>query len=407
MKQNGQFLLFNKEEFRQWLYNNKFNRIIKLIQNHHTWSPSYINFNGSNHFSLLQGMKDFHVNSARFSDIAQHLTTFPDGTIAICRSFEKDPAGIIGANSNALCIENIGDFDVGKDIMTQEHKTTIVFLNYILCERFNLAISTNSIVYHNWYDLNSGARLSDKQIGSRKTCPGTNYFGGNSIEACLKYFLPLVKELQQPVITTSAPSLEIPTFKNINALKKVIASSLNVRDFPSAGNIIGILNNGEVITANGVNNDESIFRINFTGKYGYISAQYTVATLPQWMIDGEKFLFDKGFTTQRHNPNELIRFDMFGYMMNNFLSKKANIDPIQYLKDNNFIKGKHTVDEIITWEVFAYMMINRTKETLIKIPIDFLLNKGFITSIKSPTDKLDMACLGSALKNYLSQNKSI
>jgi len=62
-------------------------------------------------------MKNYHLSKS-FSDIAQHFTTFPDGTILTGRSLEKTPAGISGFNSNAICIENLGNFDSGADVIT-------------------------------------------------------------------------------------------------------------------------------------------------------------------------------------------------------------------------------------------------------------------------------------------------
>lgn len=189
MQQQGQFILMNRQEFKDWLFKTKFNRYIVRIQNHHTWEPSYNDFN-NNHFSLLNGMKSYHVDTMGYGDIAQNLTTFPDGLIAVCRSFELKPAGIYGANTAAICIENIGNFD--SDTMTDEQKKTIVFINAVLCQRFNLKPSTDTIVYHHWYDLNTGVRTNGS--GSTKTCPGTMFFGGNTVEAANAYFIPLIKQ---------------------------------------------------------------------------------------------------------------------------------------------------------------------------------------------------------------------
>lgn len=192
MQQNGQFLLFNRDEFKDWLFSNNFARKINVLQTHHTWKPDYSNFTGNNHFAMLKGMKDYHVNSAKFSDIAQNLTLFPDGLIAICRTFEKDPAGISGCNKGAICMENIGNFDIGNDILTEEHKKSIVFVNAVMCMKFNLPVDTKTIVYHHWFNLSTGTRNDGG--GNNKTCPGTNFFGGNSVQTCKDNFLPLVDE---------------------------------------------------------------------------------------------------------------------------------------------------------------------------------------------------------------------
>ncbi|WP_257985801.1 LysM peptidoglycan-binding domain-containing protein [Bacillus sp. M6-12] len=53
----GQFVLMTREEFKDWLFNQRFNRKIGKIQQHHTYQPSYQEFNGSNHFALMKGME--------------------------------------------------------------------------------------------------------------------------------------------------------------------------------------------------------------------------------------------------------------------------------------------------------------------------------------------------------------
>ncbi len=188
-EQNG-FILFNQVEFKNWLSGQTINRRIIRIQNHHTWKPDYSNFKGNNHFSILSGMKNYHVNHNGWSDIAQNITTFPDGTVAVCRPLDKTPAGIKGANTGAICIEHLGNFDIGGDNMTKEHRATIINLNAILCQNFHLNPNTESIVYHHWYDLNTGARRNGE--GTTKTCPGTNFFGGNRVEDAEHNVIPLV-----------------------------------------------------------------------------------------------------------------------------------------------------------------------------------------------------------------------
>lgn len=191
MDKNGKFLLCTRDEFKDWILEQKIDRKIELIQNHHTYIPSYAHFKGSNHFELCKGMESSHI-SRGFDEIAQNITTFPDGKIMICRDLDKTPAGIKGANSNGICIEHVGNFDVGGDVMTEEHKKTIIFLNAIFCKKFNLTPNENSIVYHHWYDLETGKKLADDEKGTRKSCCGTNWFSGNTIAIAKKYFIPLV-----------------------------------------------------------------------------------------------------------------------------------------------------------------------------------------------------------------------
>jgi hypothetical protein len=190
MTTQGQFILMTPDEFRDWLSGITVKRQIALIQLHHTWLPDYNNFH-NNAFKLLEGMKNFHVQQRHFSDIAQNLTTFPDGTVAICRPLGIAPAGIKGANANGICIENLGNFDMNGDLMTPDHRRCILSVVKTLLDHFNLQASTDSVVYHHWFSLSTGKRTDG--TGDVKTCPGTNWFGGNTVSDCENNLIPLLK----------------------------------------------------------------------------------------------------------------------------------------------------------------------------------------------------------------------
>ena len=238
MQQIGKFILLNPHELGRYLNTVSVVRVIKLVQNHHTYIPNYSHFNGNNHFSLLQGMENAHLQRG-FSEIAQNLTTFPDGTTAICRDMNKIPAGIMGANQYGICIENLGNFDVGGDSMADSQKATIVSLNATLCKKFKLTPSTDSIVYHHWYDLNSGQRTNG--TGTTKSCPGTNFFGGNTVEAANDNFIPLITDQLKTIVqqsTSSAPSQH----------GTVNTPILNVRSGPGTNNsVLSQLTQGTVV----------------------------------------------------------------------------------------------------------------------------------------------------------------
>lgn len=202
---HGQHILMTKEEFKDWLFHNTFKRKITLIQQHHTWAPSYKHFNGSNHFTLLNGMENYHIKKMGWKNIAQNITTFPDGKIAISRPFDTAPEGSIGykANSVGIAIENVGNFDIGHDIMTKAQKETIVYITALLCIKFGLTPSIDSITYHHWWHLTTGERVLDR--GAKydvKTCPGTGFFGGNSTNSAKKYFYPLVSRQINEILAT-------------------------------------------------------------------------------------------------------------------------------------------------------------------------------------------------------------
>jgi hypothetical protein len=190
-EQEGKFILFDIAEFASWLNALRIDRKVLLVQNHHTFIPSYRDFDGGNHFTRLAGMEAAHLQRG-FSEIAQNLTTFPDGTVAVCRPFAIAPAGIKGANTNGICIENLGNFDAGHDVMTDPQRACILRVNALLCRKFNLTPNHSSIVFHHWYDLTTGQRTDG--AGNTKTCPGTGFFGGNSVDTADSKFIPLVAQ---------------------------------------------------------------------------------------------------------------------------------------------------------------------------------------------------------------------
>ena len=230
-KVDGKFILFNITEFGNWLNSSSFSRVIKLLQVHHTFQPDYGVFRRvKDHFALLKGMESSHVLERGFSEIAQNLTTFPDGLVAVCRPIDSIPAGIKGANQYGICVENLGSFDANQDVMTSEHRDCIVKVVAHLCCRFNLSPCSDSIQYHHWWDLNTGKRTNGS--GVTKSCPGTEFFGGNSVASAETNFIPLVS--QQMAAIADLPILQPPYAYTA----KVAADSLNVRALAAPSGIV-------------------------------------------------------------------------------------------------------------------------------------------------------------------------
>lgn len=236
MQKKGKFILMDIAEFENWLKQTTFHRSIGILQNHHTYIPGYTHFKGDNHFKMCEGMESSHLQRG-FAEIAQNITTFPDGKIMVCRSLDKIPAGVKGANQNGICMEHIGNFDAGGDTMSQVHKDAIVKINALLLSRFNLPCNTNSIVYHHWYDLNSGKRTNG--TGATKSCPGTAFFGGNTVANAQSNFLPLIEAAMKPA-AAKAPAILYSA--------EVTATTLRVRSLPSVdGVVVKSLNKGILI----------------------------------------------------------------------------------------------------------------------------------------------------------------
>lgn len=244
-RKQGKFTLFDEAGFKTWLAKQTVSRHITLLQNHHTFIPGYKHFKGDNHFALQAGMEASHRERG-FAEIAQHFTTFPDGTIITGRSLEKIPAGIKGANTGAICIEHLGNFDQGGDIMTPAQRNFIVNLNALLCRQFRLPVDTDHLVYHHWYDLNSGQRKNG--AGSTKSCPGTAFFGGNKVPDAEANLLPPVRvaldalQAIKPITQTVKEPLwrgRVSNTESLNVRDVAAASGKKIKSL-AAGVVVGV-----------------------------------------------------------------------------------------------------------------------------------------------------------------------
>ncbi|MBS4173876.1 peptidoglycan recognition family protein [Bacillus sp. FJAT-49736] len=207
--ENTSFKIMTRDEFKNWLFNQTFSRQVGKIQLHHTWKPSYEQFDGSNHLRMLKGMENYHKSRMKWSHISQHLTIFPDGRVALGRPFNLPPEGTFGLNNKAvmraieadsIAIENIGDFDKGHDQMTREQKETIVTVTALLCIKYGLTPTVDSITYHHWWDIKTGERVLDNGKGHAvKTCPGTGFFGGNSTTSAKNNLYPLISKKMKEI----------------------------------------------------------------------------------------------------------------------------------------------------------------------------------------------------------------
>jgi hypothetical protein len=226
METKFRFTKMNVAEFENWIANLRIGRTIIKIQQHHTYIPSYIHFTGSNHFERQLAMKNYHINQNGWQDIGQHFTIFPDGAILTGRSLEQSPACITNQNANSICIENFGNFDTNGDTMTSLQKDAIIAVTAALCKKFNLPVTSNAIVYHHWFRLDNGVRNNGS--GNNKSCPGTNFFGGNKVADFEQYFAPLVaaKLNRHPIKTATNTILKYVC---------VAADVLNIRTLPKSG----------------------------------------------------------------------------------------------------------------------------------------------------------------------------
>ena len=124
---------------------------------HHTWKPEKKDFNGSNHIRMQQSMKNYHMRTNGWSDIAQHITLFPDGIFVTGRPFDIQPASIKGWNhKKPLMVEMIGKFDKGHDKLEGKQLENLLKLIKYFIEKYG----QQSIIFH--------------RDNSSKSCPGSS-----------------------------------------------------------------------------------------------------------------------------------------------------------------------------------------------------------------------------------------
>ena len=207
MKTSNGFTLFEKtSEIGPWLKKQTVTRKVTRLQVHHMGSPSYSIWEKTDkkvfnnpYFGRTEsldsyGKKTWNSKSANGKYIAQHFNVFPDGKITTGRSLNSNPIGITGWNTNAICVEIYGNFDKGQDTMTVAQKDAVIALFGELCKRFSITPGADTIRYHAWF-TSGGTYLGDYKSGqSRKTCPGTNFFGGNTMTKFKANFLPSIKK---------------------------------------------------------------------------------------------------------------------------------------------------------------------------------------------------------------------
>lgn len=116
----GEIRQYTHEQFVSIL-NRPWRRQVDQIHVHHTWRPRHADWHGE---ATVRAMRDYHVGKKGWSDIAQHLTIGPDGSLWGGRHLDRPPASAAGRNGDAhrgpLMIEMVGNFDEGENPFASE-----------------------------------------------------------------------------------------------------------------------------------------------------------------------------------------------------------------------------------------------------------------------------------------------
>lgn len=147
------------EEFTDLLDRFHFTRKIDAVHMHHTWRPNHSQYKGER---SIEGMWRYHTQENGWSDIAQHISIAPDGTIWTGRDWNAQPVSARGYNGNRVSgpfmFEIIGDFDKGCDPFEGIQREVVVGVIARVQKKFGLGLE--SLRFHN-------------SMTDQKTCPGS------------------------------------------------------------------------------------------------------------------------------------------------------------------------------------------------------------------------------------------
>ena len=151
-----------RAEFAEVLRKFPFARRVDAVHMHHTWSPDHADYLRDGGLGTIEGMWRFHTQVRKWSDIAQHVSIAPDGTIWTGRNWNSSPASAVGYNGSSavgpFMFETIGNFDIGHDRLEGEQLESVLTVITLVQQRFSLAPET--LHFH-------------REMTDQKSCPGT------------------------------------------------------------------------------------------------------------------------------------------------------------------------------------------------------------------------------------------
>lgn len=150
------YKVYTREEFYKEVMNFEWERDIKEVHMHHTWSPDHKTWKGA---ESQYGMWKYHTQDQGWSDIAQHLSIAPDGVIWNGRNWNSTPNSSTGRSTGSFMFEMIGNFDIGHDILDGIQLGSALFVTLTIQKKFQLPLE--SLKFH-------------RHLGSPKTCPGSS-----------------------------------------------------------------------------------------------------------------------------------------------------------------------------------------------------------------------------------------
>ena len=149
------FARLTVDQFAERLRTFTFTRRITAVHMHHTFIPRQTDFRGE---PTIDGMFRFHTQTNGWSDIAQHVSIAPDGSIWTGRDWNRTPASATGFNDGAFMFETIGNFDVGQERLEGAQRQAVI--EVIARVQLKCGLPIESLHFH-------------REFTDQKTCPGT------------------------------------------------------------------------------------------------------------------------------------------------------------------------------------------------------------------------------------------
>ena len=158
------FLQLSIDDFAERLAQFEFRRPITEVHMHHTFVPDRRTWRehhaAGSDVAVIEGMARFHMERRGFSDIAQHVSIAPDGTIWTGRDWSQAPASATGFNGSRdgipFMFETIGNFDDGREALDGVQRAAVV--EVIARVQLAFGLPEDALRFHNEM--------------SGKTCPG-------------------------------------------------------------------------------------------------------------------------------------------------------------------------------------------------------------------------------------------
>jgi hypothetical protein len=266
-KNHPDYQVMTLVEFKALVTNSRFSRTVRTIINEHSAPFTYAHFDPKFKKQLLLDM-DMRDRQFGYSSICYHVVVFPDGDIGYCRPIDDIPGGFVKDNSRDIIVCAIGDFNDDGDVMTADQQKAVVDVNAILCRKFSLKPSAQTITLACWYNLVTGELDGGGDPMHHKSSPGKFFFLGSSIDEAELEFIRLVK------VRYKINKMEKEQVVTFNGLFKAIVTSdsLRIRNLPSAdGETIGKLERGTTVVV--YEDDDRWFRID-EFEHLWISARF-------------------------------------------------------------------------------------------------------------------------------------